>query len=433
MSARALWLWLAILACMWIPLAWCCSLEPVLHDGWGPFWWHREVGLSLGSLWGFAEGSYLHNNPRLGQIFTWLMFTPGPWHAIITPVVEIGVVLLSTTLALGRWPSWRRSDDAILFSAVAAMIYLVAPEIGPMFFYRPFSGNYLYGFALYLVLYLPYRFAVVRQAERGLVFAIVLGIWAVFTGLTNEHTGPASIFAIVATMWWLRGQTRAWMWTGLVGLVTGYAMLFFAPGQHERYNGLAEQAGPLTLILDRGVLGNLRIVGILALTSVQFLPWLAVVIAARRKQVTAREPAPTAMVFFVAGLLMTVVLLASPKQGGRLYFSTAVMWSISLAIGLRPTFALAWARNTVLAMSAAVLIFFGAHFVVTYRAVDAEFTARLALLQAAPADSALVVPAYETKHSRWVLGDDFFSQDLCNRMAKKFHLRSLTREPKSRP
>ena len=431
--ARAASLWLAILVAMWIPMVWCCAHEPVLHDGWGPYWWHREVGLSLGSLWGFAKGSYLHNNPRLGQIITWLLFTPGPWHLIITPLVEIGVVLLSTTLALGRWPSWRRSDDAILFAAVAAMIYLVTPEVGPMFFYRPFSGNYLYGFSFYLILYLPYRFAAVRDVKHGVLFAIVVGIWAIFTGLTNEHTGPASILAITATLYFLRGRTRPWMWTGLVGLLLGYALLFFAPGQHERYNNLAEQAGPLTLIANRGVLGNLRIMGPLLLTSLQFLPWLAPMVIARRKPAADRADGPVTLVFFVAGLLMTLALLASPKLGGRLYFSTVVMWTIAVAMLVRPMLALTWVRNGVLAMSTAVIIFFGVHFIVTYRTVDAEFTARLAMLQSAPPGSAVVVPAYSTRHSRWFLGDDFFSQDLCNRVAAKFHLTSLTREPKSKP
>ena len=67
-------------------------------------------------------GAPLNENPRLGQLLTMLAYTRGPYHVIVTPLVELGVFALLTALALGRWPSMRRSDDALVATIVAAVV-----------------------------------------------------------------------------------------------------------------------------------------------------------------------------------------------------------------------------------------------------------------------------------------------------------------------
>ena len=111
-------------------------------------------------------GSYVHNNPRLGQVLTLLVYTPGPWHEIVTPLVELLLFYLLALHALGRKPSFARVDDALVFATIVGMVALTAPLIGQMLFYRPFTGNYLFGFVIALLFFAPYRLHATAPRDR---------------------------------------------------------------------------------------------------------------------------------------------------------------------------------------------------------------------------------------------------------------------------
>jgi len=83
---RRLAIWAAVVVPIWIVMVLCTHWEPVQRDGWGHLIWQRHTGLTWSNLIDFARGTYVHNNPRLGQVATLLMFTPGPWHALVTPL-----------------------------------------------------------------------------------------------------------------------------------------------------------------------------------------------------------------------------------------------------------------------------------------------------------------------------------------------------------
>ena len=151
---RAYAAWAAVVVPVWLVLVLGTYWEPVVRDTWGHVWWHHATDVSL---YEFAKDTYLHNNPRIGQVITWLLVTPGPWHVIVTPIVEVALFYGLAVLALGRWPSLRRADDALVVATLVAMVLTTCPLVGPMLFYRPFSGNYLYGLVLNLALLVPYR------------------------------------------------------------------------------------------------------------------------------------------------------------------------------------------------------------------------------------------------------------------------------------
>src|SRR5690242_20110594 len=103
---------------MWSVLALCTYRQPVIHDGWRCYLWLHHDGLSVAATWAWAKFQYLHNNPRLGQTVTFLLYAPGPWRVIVTPLLELATFGLFATLGLGRWPSLRRSDDALVFATI---------------------------------------------------------------------------------------------------------------------------------------------------------------------------------------------------------------------------------------------------------------------------------------------------------------------------
>ena len=201
----------------------------------------------------------LGSNPRLGQTLTTLLYAPGPYHVIVTPILELGLFLLLTTIALGRRPSIHSANDALAFITVTAIFALCTPQLGPMLFYRPFTGNYTFGLVLNLLWLVPYRFHAAEPRGYRIWWAPLLLVLGVAAGMCNEHTGPAFIgLGVLAILWSVRRGDRIppWMIAGLLGLLAGYILLMVAPGHDARYGGLARQAGMLESILDRGALEN---------------------------------------------------------------------------------------------------------------------------------------------------------------------------------
>jgi hypothetical protein len=418
---RAVAIWAAVIVPVWIVCILCTYWEPIVRDCWGHVWWHHATDISVID---FATDTYLHNNPRIGQVITWLLITPGPWHMIVTPLVELAMFYLLAALVLGRWPSVRRDDDALTFATLVAMVLATCPLVGPMLFYRPFTGNYLYGLALDLALLVPYRFHLEAALTPRRWLAPLMLVAGVVAGLANEHTDPAiAALCLGATaVAWRRRTLQPWMIAGVVGVIAGTAALMLAPGQNLRYEGLATQQSLLGRITARGA-DNVEIVTVLFRYLRPLAFWLALggVAAwfARR-----RIPRVT-WVLAATSLAITLTLLASPKLGPRLYlasvaFGCAAAASLVLSqLEARWSRALGWALATVFAALTAVQL------VTVYARVGPTAHARLSRILSAPPGTVLQLPPYPEPRSRWFMGDDLIYPKWRQYVAESFGLAGI--------
>lgn len=421
-------IWAAIIVPTWIVMILCTHWEPVQRDGWGHFLWHRKIDLSASTLWDFAKGTYTHNNPRIGQVFTLLLFTPGPWHAIVTPIVELAMFYLLAALALGRWPSLRRTDDALLVLVILALVSLTAPQFGLMLFYRPYTGNYLFGLVLNLLFLIPYRFHYEARRSWGWATLPLMLVLGFASGMANEHTGPAVVAAAaVATfVTWRRDRAIAW-WAiaGLVAMMIGGIALLEAPGQAIRYNGLASHASLIGRILDRGLWRNLGMFGSLAGYLAETLPWVALAVVG-----SLAAPPPEAsrarklgeLALIAIGFMIIGTLLVSPKVGPRLYLGAVAFACTGIAGFVVRRATARWAQAAIAGLSAAWLVYAGYQCVSAYHEVGPEFTTRLDQLSHAPMNSVLDLKSYTVTRSRWVLDDDLHIPQIRNTVAYSFGL-----------
>jgi hypothetical protein len=417
--------WGAVILPMWLVLVACTHWEPVANDGWGHWSWHHEFGLSFDNLYDFAKLTYLRNNPRLGQVITVLLYTPGPYHSIVTPIVELGLFYALTALVLGRWPSLRRADDALLFATIFAMAAVTVPAFGLMLFYRPFTGNYLYGLAINLALLLPYRFHYESARTARWWHTPLMGVLGFAAGLCNEHTGPAIAAMLLACIWACRKQLAGWMFAGLIGFVLGGLALLFAPGQAFRYGGLANQHGVLDRILERGIGANERIFVAAVLYLKPLVGWVVLGLVARWR--VRRDPQPhnqlvAELALGALALAITLTLLASPKQGARLYLASVVIACAAVAAWVLAQCVSRWARTVLAALATIVLAHMVWRCIPTYRTLDREFAERVRMLENAPDNSIADIPVYSVPRSRWSVGDDLLNEDVRNRVSATFGL-----------
>jgi hypothetical protein len=399
---RALALWAAIVVPTWIVLALCTYWEPVVSDGWGHLTWQRD--LDLGTLWVFAKSSYYGNNPRLGQVVTLLLYTPGGWHVAITPVVELALFYLVAALAIGRWPSLRRADDALLYLTVLAIGLATAPCVGQMLFYRPYTGNYVYALSINLLLLVPYRFHAEHPRRFGWWLAPIMFVLGFAAGMCNEHTGIAVGATIVIATFAVhrRGDRVApWMVAGALGLAVGYVMLLIAPGHSFRYGGIAEQS-LLARVEDRGVLGNAAVIGRLLLHAAIALPWLAIAWL-RRSEPLTRATRFACGVALGAALLAACALYASPRIGERLYLPSTILITVAVAAWVHAQIR---ARRIVAALSVSALVVVGALVVPAYSKLGPAGARRIEALERATPGSTVTLDRFPVRKNYFTIGED---------------------------
>jgi hypothetical protein len=430
----AVW-WALLVIPLALVLVLCSHWEPVMRDGWAHVGWFRDRAHGLGSFYDFVRGCYLLANPRLGQPLTLLAYAPGTYHEIVTPLVELAMLALLTAVALGRWPSLARADDALAAALVTAILAACQPLIGPILAYRPFTWNYVFGLGMNLWWLMPYR----RERIAPLPVrwwrapgSFVLGAAA---GMCNEHTGIAfgAMAALATLVAWRRGGLRGWMIAGLIGLVTGYVVLLTAPAQHVRYEGLAERAGLIARIADRGAVENLRLFAAIAIDLSPALVLVAIGLTQRRP----RTPAAAAdrgshAVLALGGVVCAVTLLGSPRLGARLYLASIALIGAGLTGWLVGRLTAAWARRSCALLAAGVLVWVGVRLVAIHRVIGPLGAVRRDRVVRAPPGAAVTVPRYPDGPSRYFLGDDFESREVREPTARIFGLSSVALEPAGR-
>lgn len=426
-------------AALWVLFTVQAWNTPVVLDDWYQLTWHRNHPFGLASLWQYFHYNYFHFNPRIGDLLLLIVNGPPVFHLVLTPLVELGLLWLAFAIGFARWPRPTLRDLQLLLF-VQTILWIVTPIPGLLYFYRPFTTNYLWGFATTLALFAPYRFALARPPAPPQRLWLVPAMFALgwLSGMSNEHTGPTQMAAIaILCLWlWRNGRLRAWLVAGAAGLYVGYPMLFFAPGQALRYAGMATRNTPLTLLRDRGISGCFDIVleflgeaqhGI----DIVLLAILVYLISMRRRGERPCPPPRTALIT-AAGLVLAagsivVTQFASPTEGERLFFASAVLVVAAFAVLLEPLLEDRATRRFVVALCVVVFGYHAVRFVTVYASVKRDNDARIAVLRAAPDDSVAIVKPYRIwRRSRWYWGDDFQYASLREYVANEvFDLRNI--------
>ncbi|HTL31583.1 MAG TPA: DUF6056 family protein [Kofleriaceae bacterium] len=390
---------------------------PTLLDDWYQLTWHRHHSLNLSSIWEYGHYNYFNFNPRIGDVL--LMIINGPrWiHLLLTPLVQLAVLPLAFIAAFGRLPRLAYRDMSLLL-VVQVLLWLVMPIPGIVYFYRPFTTNYIWAFVLMLALFAPYRLALARDdagPARHWLAPLMLPLgW--LAGMGNEHTGPTAMLAMAVFLYvaWRKRRLRPWMIAGAIGLYIGYPMLFFAPGQHLRYAGMATRNTPSYLLTSRGFDGTFEILlDFVAETQIALnLVLIALLVGIKRSRATlgglSRTQLVTVLALIGAALGMVATLFASPTVGERLFFAPAVLFVGALLVIVDWLWAEKGARRVIVIGCVVLGLYQAERMIVVLADGYEQNQTRMAMLRNAPADSVVNVPPYALwKRSRYWWGDDF--------------------------
>jgi hypothetical protein len=396
-------------------VGWVLAHEPFSYDAWNIAVDTHAKPATIGRFFDYWWFEYTHSNPRLGQPLTYLAYKLEYFAVIATPLVVLGLAVVAFVLGTARWPSWRRGRDLALVAIALGFTWFALPQIGKTMFCRAYGVNYLYGAVLQLWFLVPLRLSADGRASRAACFAYLLAGLA--AGMCNEHTGPTLCAFMIGYAWWLRRTTKSrpsLAWAGALGAVAGFALIFFAPGQGQRYDGLAQRVSLVGRLLARGVTGNLEIFRDLVLAAAPLLGLVVIVAivgagdfvdeAGRERR---RRALRTIGLVMVAGSAITATLFVSPKLGPR-FFIVPMALLLAAFVGLADT-VLDTPRRLApfVTLAAAASIYAGAHTIPLYSRLAEASSARLAALDATKPGTVFTAESFEqVDDSWWFLGDE---------------------------
>ena len=417
--------------------------EPFSFDAWNVAVDTGAQPITIGRFFAYWQYEYAHANPRLGQPLAYLAYKVDGFAEVVTPLAYLALTLAITLLALGRWP--RRGRELALWAIAIGFCWFALPQIGRNMFCRSYAANYVYGAAIQLWFLVPLRLGAARRDDALTQRCIGYAMMGALAGLCNEHTGPALICVLAGYGWWLRraGKRAALPLSGAVGVAIGFAALLFAPGQGERYGGLARQHGPIAEVFERGFSGGLEIFRDYLTYAAPLLAILVVVsihaLATRteRAEPEHRRAVASIAIALAAGVIIAVTLCASPKLGSRFFIAPLALLLAGLVALIDVTASSPRRLAPLLALAVVASSYAAVRTVPLFRTVSAQGSARMAALEASPPGSVFVADRFDqVGETWWFIGDDFRDGKKRALVAHYFALARVSlrgSEPKSAP
>ena len=441
-TARALRVLFYIYAAVtFVHIAYVVYREPFAFDAWNFARDTRAEPFSVQRFFGFWSNEYFHSNPRFGQPFAYLSYKLVGFAEIGTAVAFFAIVVGGFALGTGRLPDRKRGGDLATLAIGIGFLWFASPNLPAYMFCRAYATNYLWMAALQVWFLVALRMHDPEQ-RTSIRKLVGVGLLGVCVGMANEHTGPTLLLIAAGyTVWtWRARKLRSWfLLVATSSVFVGFALIFFAPGQSERYDEFLKEKFTVTQqILVRGISGNLEIFKGLLLAAGPLLLLLVMMFVAgavtekregvelERARTQQRRVLVVLGLAALAGVLITCTVFASPKLGPRFYLHSMI-FLLAAVLGVANAFlprAKAYAPFVVIALVSS--IYAGARTIPMFTRLDVASEERLAQLEAAAPGTVVLAQAWESvNESWWFLGDDFRDQKKREFIAKYYAFRRV--------
>lgn len=287
-----------------------------------------DIFTSLASMymtWGGRMESWF-----IAQFFLWL---GKPTFNAFNTIIFCIFMLLIARISLGRY--YLKNGWYILW--IFSGLWLVNYAFYNTTLWISGSANYLWLMCFQLLFILPYVEAIrgyslkIFQNDSLTIRAgmILVGLLA---GNTNENSAAA---VLIAAAWIYYKIRQSWMAYGLLGILIGYAILIFAPGNYVRYHVVltAGEGDYLPLIPKLIVFAWLLLKEI----PLFFLltPYLNKKVRQKCKFDLLKKEYHLILLFTFMGFLSALTMFAAPMIPPRSFFGTSVFLLIAGTISIR--------------------------------------------------------------------------------------------------
>lgn len=224
------------------------------------------------------------------------------------------------------------------------VIWAFTPGFTPVFFWLTGACNYLWTNVILIgfqIFYIRKFYDSDFRSNYSIFFATGMFFGGIIAGWTNENSVCWIILVLMAFILRARKKDKekveAWMYIGFLGLIIGYLLLIFAPGNAARL--YAEQSGGSNWLNAKALKEDFNM--ILMITFFQIFLWFfslrALYSLKQLKDLSdnLKKEILLAKVFCALAFCMSVIMFFSPGFPARSGFSGTLQLIIAVGILLR--------------------------------------------------------------------------------------------------
>ncbi len=221
-------------------------------------------------------------------------------------------------------------------------LWAFTPKFGDVFLWLDGACNYLWTIVLLIGFVLPYirkYYLFSEKTHDGVLFNLFMLLLGLAAGCTNENTVcwviPILVFFVYKA--WKMGKHERWLYFGVTGLIVGYALLLFAPGNLAR---LIAENSSYNWLTWKGVKGNIALLFLL-FTYYQVFLWYFIMrslynLSGRSKDnIELSKELLLIKILSAVSFCMTFIMLFSPNFPPRSAFPGTVLLIIAVCILFR--------------------------------------------------------------------------------------------------
>jgi hypothetical protein len=370
---------------------------PVQGDDWNHWIW---AGRHRGEDAGTWFASFVSSHFTFSDAVSYLLARCRLVHVVLTPTVVVALVVGLFVLAMRRLPraTWQDVSGLVLSSA---LLWIAQPSAGVTLFHTANVGLYLYGTAIAVLFFAPFRCG--WQVPRWMWPLMVFAGYCV--GTSTRAIATASLVGVIVMF--VKKRER-WMAVALGGLLLGTIAGYINPPWLE-----------LGRVLRRGFEQNLTGPGLLKFLVeeggevVSLVAALTLVDAAlgrlgRGRADSETRPEPTdSLRWFGVWLAIAVWCLFGP------HYNEATLLPASCVLVVAALPHLLWLTSSRDLRVLINVFAVGVHLIVwpmaiaKYHRIGAEGMARMAIIEGAPPGGhAVITPYSQIPADFWFLGED---------------------------
>lgn len=225
-------------------------LTPYIADDF-TFAYAFDTGLRLESLPQLIQSLAFHYMEWTGRVVV-KFFAQG---FTMMPKLVFNLCNAAAYLALGlviyRLARGRRSGryDLVAFVLIQAALWEISPAFGQTNLWMCGACNYLWASLGCLAFLLPWRYYLQAPFSAGRRMTVGMAVAGLFAGWLSENTSAGLLVCLVlcvAFLAWQKQRVPAWMISGLIGALVGFAILILAPGNYNRADDFTDTSPFLT-------------------------------------------------------------------------------------------------------------------------------------------------------------------------------------------
>lgn len=224
---------------------------------------------------------------------------------------------------------------------ISASIFYFTPSFISSAIWITGSGVFMLTATLSLIFIYPYHkyYDKINREKDSTLRTILFFICGIIAGWSNENTGPALVFIIVAYVgliyWRQNKQVPQWAISGMIGVIIGCSFMIFAPGNAVR--AAAEGFPSLFSSFDNIVSKKIfTVIGVykvyLLKVTIPYFIFLLIFWLYPKNEAGKKAIIVKSLIFFLAANVSTSLIAFAPTFPPRALFIMVVLFILSAGI-----------------------------------------------------------------------------------------------------